>query len=198
MPPPTSTDLSVMYRWVCPALTRAVWRLSSVCLAQSPHRPGGSRGCWRVRRWRQPRPCPARLPGRAPASAGTTLSAAWRQPEGNQARQMPRPRGIKFPRPAGAVMLNRTAVSAAPTGLALTGALCACGSATQHSGPAGAGAGTPSAATAPAGPSSPGRPRRAGAGPRRRPPQRRSSSRSGPVPASSPARCGYHPASTSS
>ncbi len=56
-------------------------------------------------------------------------------------------------------MLNRTAVSAALTGLALTGALCACGSATQHSGPAGAGAGTPSSATAPAGPSSPGRSR---------------------------------------
>ncbi|MGD0606990.1 MAG: hypothetical protein ABSA53_25805 [Streptosporangiaceae bacterium] len=56
-------------------------------------------------------------------------------------------------------MLNRTAVSAALTGLALTGALCACGSAAQHSGPAGAGAGTPSSATAPAGPSSPGRSR---------------------------------------
>ena len=56
-------------------------------------------------------------------------------------------------------MLNRIAVSAALTGLALTGALCACGSATQHSGPAGAGASTPSSATAPAGPSSPGRSR---------------------------------------
>jgi hypothetical protein len=56
-------------------------------------------------------------------------------------------------------MLNRTAVSAALTGLALTGALCACGSATQHSGPAGAGASVPSSATAPAGPSSPGRSR---------------------------------------
>ena len=56
-------------------------------------------------------------------------------------------------------MLNRIAVSAALTGLALTGALCACGSATQHSGPPGAGTGTPSPATAPAGPSSPGRSR---------------------------------------
>jgi hypothetical protein len=53
-------------------------------------------------------------------------------------------------------MLNRTAVSAALTGLALTGALCGCGSAAQHSGPAGTAAGTPSSATAPAGPSSPG------------------------------------------
>ena len=43
------------------------------------------------------------------------------------------------------------AVIAALTGLALTGALCACGSAAQHSGPAGAGAGTTSSATAPAG-----------------------------------------------
>jgi hypothetical protein len=54
-------------------------------------------------------------------------------------------------------MLNRTAVSAALTGLALTGALCACGSAAQPSGPAGAGAGPTSSATTPAGPSSPGR-----------------------------------------
>jgi hypothetical protein len=55
-------------------------------------------------------------------------------------------------------MLNRIAISAALTGLALTGALCACGSAARHSGPAGAGPGTPST-TAPAGPSSPGRSR---------------------------------------
>ena len=54
-------------------------------------------------------------------------------------------------------MLNRIAVSAALTGLALTGALCACGSAAQHSGPAGAGTSTPPSTTAPAGPSSPGR-----------------------------------------
>ena len=56
-------------------------------------------------------------------------------------------------------MLNRIAVSAALTGLALTGALCACGSAAQYSGPAGAATSMPSSATAPAGPSSPGRSR---------------------------------------
>ena len=56
-------------------------------------------------------------------------------------------------------MLKRIPLSAALTGLALTGVLCACGSATQHSGPAEAGTGTPSSATAPAGPSSPGQSR---------------------------------------
>jgi hypothetical protein len=54
-------------------------------------------------------------------------------------------------------MLKRIPVSAALTGLALTGVLCACGSAAQHSAPAGAGAGTPSSTTTPAGPPSPGR-----------------------------------------
>ena len=51
-------------------------------------------------------------------------------------------------------MLKRIPVIAALTGLALTGALCACGSATQHS--AAAGASTPSSKTTPAKPSSPG------------------------------------------
>jgi lipoprotein-anchoring transpeptidase ErfK/SrfK len=50
-------------------------------------------------------------------------------------------------------MLKRIPVIAALTGLALTGALCACGSAAQHS--AGAGASTPSATATPAKPSSP-------------------------------------------
>lgn len=55
-------------------------------------------------------------------------------------------------------MLKRIPVSAALTGLALTGVLCACGSAAQHSAPAaGAGAGVPSSAATPAGPPSPGR-----------------------------------------
>jgi hypothetical protein len=46
-------------------------------------------------------------------------------------------------------MAKRIPVSTALAGLALTGALCACGSAgsAQHGGSAGAGAGTPSAAT---------------------------------------------------
>lgn len=51
-------------------------------------------------------------------------------------------------------MLKRIPVIAALTGLALSGALCACGSATQHS--AAAGASTPSSKTTPAKPSSPG------------------------------------------
>jgi hypothetical protein len=43
-PPPASPDLSVLYRWVCPAaLTRAVWRLSSVCLARSLTAPAARR-----------------------------------------------------------------------------------------------------------------------------------------------------------
>ena len=43
-------------------------------------------------------------------------------------------------------MLKRIPVSAALTVLALTGVLCACGSAAQHSASAGAGAGMPSSA----------------------------------------------------
>ena len=60
-------------------------------------------------------------------------------------------------------MLKRIPVSAALTGLALTGVLCACGSAAQHSASAGAGTGMPSSTTTttttatPAGPPSPGR-----------------------------------------
>jgi hypothetical protein len=54
-------------------------------------------------------------------------------------------------------MRKRIPVGAALAGLALTGALCACGSAAQHSAPAGAGAGTPSAATTPAAAPSAGR-----------------------------------------
>jgi hypothetical protein len=54
-------------------------------------------------------------------------------------------------------MLKRIPVSAALTGLALTGVLCACGSAAQHSASAGAGAGMPSSAATSAGPPSPGR-----------------------------------------
>jgi hypothetical protein len=54
-------------------------------------------------------------------------------------------------------MLKRIPLSAALTGLALTGVLCACGSATQHSASAGAGAGTPSSTTTPARSPSPGR-----------------------------------------
>jgi hypothetical protein len=54
-------------------------------------------------------------------------------------------------------MLKRIPVGAALAGLALTGVLCACGSAAQHSGSAGAGTGMPSSATTPAGPPSPGR-----------------------------------------
>jgi hypothetical protein len=60
-------------------------------------------------------------------------------------------------------MLKRIPVSAAMTGLALTGVLCACGSAAQHSASAGAGTGmpssaiTPASAATPAGPPSPGR-----------------------------------------
>jgi hypothetical protein len=50
-------------------------------------------------------------------------------------------------------MLKRIPVIAALTGLALTGTLCACGSAAQHS----AGAGIPSSKATPARPSSPGR-----------------------------------------
>lgn len=53
-------------------------------------------------------------------------------------------------------MLKRIPVIAALTGLALTGALCACGSAAQHSAAAGAGSSTPSATATPAQPSSPG------------------------------------------
>jgi len=51
-------------------------------------------------------------------------------------------------------MRKRSPVGAALAGLALTGMLCACGSAAQHSAPAGAG--TPSSATAPAAPPSAG------------------------------------------
>jgi len=51
-------------------------------------------------------------------------------------------------------MLKRIPVIAALTGLALTGALCACGGAAQHS--AAAGASTPSATATAATPSSPG------------------------------------------
>ena len=51
-------------------------------------------------------------------------------------------------------MLKRIPVIAALTGFALTWALCACGSAAQHS--AAAGASTPSSKTTPAKPSSPG------------------------------------------
>jgi hypothetical protein len=47
-------------------------------------------------------------------------------------------------------MLKRISVSAALTGLALTGALCACGSAAQHSAPAGPPAAGPSSSPAPA------------------------------------------------
>ena len=56
-------------------------------------------------------------------------------------------------------MLKRIPVSAALTGLVLTGVLCACGSAAQHSASAGAGTAMPSSATTatPAGPPSPGR-----------------------------------------
>ena len=60
-------------------------------------------------------------------------------------------------------MLKRIPVSAALTGLALTGVLCACGSAAQHSASAGAGTAMPSSTTTttttatPAGPPSPGR-----------------------------------------
>lgn len=53
-------------------------------------------------------------------------------------------------------MLKRIPVSAALAGLALTGALCACGSAAPPSAPAGAGTGT-SSATTPAAPPSAGR-----------------------------------------
>ena len=54
-------------------------------------------------------------------------------------------------------MLKRILVIAALIGLALTGALCACGSAAQHSAAAGAGASMPSSKATPAKPSSPGR-----------------------------------------
>ncbi len=54
-------------------------------------------------------------------------------------------------------MLKRIPVIAALAGLALTGALCACGSAAQPSAAAGAGAGVPSSKATPAQPSSPGR-----------------------------------------
>ncbi|HLK79109.1 MAG TPA: hypothetical protein VKU77_36370 [Streptosporangiaceae bacterium] len=54
-------------------------------------------------------------------------------------------------------MRKRIPVGAALAGLALTGALCACGSAAQHSAPAGAGAGTSSSAAAPTGVPSAGR-----------------------------------------
>jgi lipoprotein-anchoring transpeptidase ErfK/SrfK len=54
-------------------------------------------------------------------------------------------------------MLKRIPVIAALTGLALTGALCACGSAAQHSAAAGAGASVPSSEATSAQPSSPGR-----------------------------------------
>jgi hypothetical protein len=59
-------------------------------------------------------------------------------------------------------MLKRIPVIAALTGLALTGALCACGSAAQHSAgqhsaAAGAGASMPSSRATPAMPASPGR-----------------------------------------
>jgi lipoprotein-anchoring transpeptidase ErfK/SrfK len=60
-------------------------------------------------------------------------------------------------------MLKRIPVSAALTGLALTGVLCACGSAAQHSASAGAGTSmpssttTPASAATPAGPPWPGR-----------------------------------------
>jgi lipoprotein-anchoring transpeptidase ErfK/SrfK len=54
-------------------------------------------------------------------------------------------------------MLKRIPVIAALTGLALTGVLCACGSAAQHSAAAGAGASMPSSKATPAKPSSPGR-----------------------------------------
>lgn len=56
-------------------------------------------------------------------------------------------------------MLKRIPVSAALAGLALTGVLCACGSAAQHSASAGAGTSMPSSTTTatPAGPSSPSR-----------------------------------------
>lgn len=54
-------------------------------------------------------------------------------------------------------MLKRIPIGAAVAGLALTGALCACGSAAQPSAPAGAGAGTPSSTATPTAPSSAGR-----------------------------------------
>ena len=54
-------------------------------------------------------------------------------------------------------MQKRIPVSAALTGLALTGVLCGCGSAAQHSASAGAGTGMPSSTITPAGPPSPGR-----------------------------------------
>lgn len=54
-------------------------------------------------------------------------------------------------------MLKRIPVSAALTALALTGALCACGSTTQPGASAGASASMPSSTTASAGPSAPGR-----------------------------------------
>jgi hypothetical protein len=53
-------------------------------------------------------------------------------------------------------MLKRIPVIAALAGLALTGALCACGGTAQHSAAAGAGSSTPSSETTPAKPSSPG------------------------------------------
>jgi hypothetical protein len=53
-------------------------------------------------------------------------------------------------------MLKRIPVIAALAGLALSGALCACGGAAQHSAAAGAGSSTPSSETTPAKPSSPG------------------------------------------
>jgi lipoprotein-anchoring transpeptidase ErfK/SrfK len=55
-------------------------------------------------------------------------------------------------------MLKRIPVSAVLAGLALTAALCACGSATQHSAPTAAGASVPSSTTTPAKPSSPASP----------------------------------------
>jgi len=54
-------------------------------------------------------------------------------------------------------MRKRSPVSAVLTALALTGVLCACGSAAQHSASTGAGGGTPSSTTTPAGPSPAGR-----------------------------------------
>jgi hypothetical protein len=55
------------------------------------------------------------------------------------------------------MLTKRIPASAALTRLALTGVLCACGSAARHSASAGAGTGMPSSASTPAGAPSPGR-----------------------------------------
>jgi hypothetical protein len=66
-------------------------------------------------------------------------------------------KGHQFPGREGAVTLKRIPVIAALTGLALAGALCACGSADHHSAPVGAAASMPSSTATPSTPPSPGR-----------------------------------------